>query len=195
MFHLAGADAMSQARKSTVGRGVRISAHNRHARQRRALLRSNDVNDALAMVVHLELHDGVLVAIGVQGVYLELGDGIGDSAAAIGGGHIVIRNRQVGIDTPGFAIRSLESFEGLRRRHLVEQVAVNVEDRGAVVVPAHLVTVPEFVVKRLAGHRCSPLSRKEADCNGRWGPPGIPPWAAGGAFRLTGPRRGKLALL
>ncbi len=132
-----------------------VAAHHGHARQGGALLGADDVHDALPAIVHLELDDVVLVAVGVESVDLEPGDGIPDPAAAIGGRNVVIGNREVGIDAPGFALGKLETFEGLGRRDLVKKMAIDVEDRCAVIVSAHLVGIPELVVKGLSGHRLS----------------------------------------
>ena len=43
----------------------------------------------------------------------------------------------------------LQAFVGLRAGHFVHQVAVDVEQRGAVVLDVHDVAVPELVVERL----------------------------------------------
>ena len=52
VLDLAGADAVRQRAEGAVGGGVRIAADDRHAGQRRALLRADHVDDALALVVH-----------------------------------------------------------------------------------------------------------------------------------------------
>ena len=57
VLDLARADAVRERAEGAVGRGVRVAADDRHAGQRRALLRADDVDDALAPVVHLELGD------------------------------------------------------------------------------------------------------------------------------------------
>ena len=53
------ADAVRERAERAVRAGVRVAADDRHAGQRRALLRADDVHDALAPVVHLELRDAV----------------------------------------------------------------------------------------------------------------------------------------
>ena len=55
VLDLARADAVRERAERAVRRGVRVAADDRHAGQRRALLRADDVDDALAPVVHLEL--------------------------------------------------------------------------------------------------------------------------------------------
>ena len=47
-------------------------------------------------------------------------------------------------------------FEGLGRSHLVDEMAVDVEQAGAVVLGVDHMGVPDLVVKRLAGHESSP---------------------------------------
>ena len=59
VLDLAGADAERQRAERAVRGGVRIAADDRHAGQRRALLRADHVHDALAQVVHPEIRDAV----------------------------------------------------------------------------------------------------------------------------------------
>jgi hypothetical protein len=73
-----------------------VLAHHGHSRQRRALLRADDVNDALASVVHLEFDDAVFRAIIVERVDLQARHGVGDPAGAIGGRNVVIGHCKVG---------------------------------------------------------------------------------------------------
>ncbi len=48
---------MRQRAEGAMGGGVRIAAHDRHAGQRRALLGSDHMHDALAWIIHAELGD------------------------------------------------------------------------------------------------------------------------------------------
>ena len=66
MLDFGRADAVRQRRERAVGGGMRIPADDGHARQGRALLRPDDVNDALAHVRHLELTDAEALAVLVQ---------------------------------------------------------------------------------------------------------------------------------
>ncbi len=151
VLDLGSADAVRQRAEGAVRARVRVAADHRHAGQRRALLRSDHVHDALAMVGHLELRDAVGVAVGVQRVDLQLRDRVGDAVAAVGGRHIVVRHRQVRADAPHRPLGQLQPFERLRAGHLVQQVPVDIEQRGAVFLDVHGMVVPEFVVERL-GH-------------------------------------------
>src|SRR5207248_3500652 len=50
VLHLRGANTVREAGKRTMRAGVRVAAHHGHAGERRALLRSDDVHDALLLV-------------------------------------------------------------------------------------------------------------------------------------------------
>ncbi|MCY1243357.1 hypothetical protein D9M72_563690 [compost metagenome] len=146
---------------------MRVAADHRHARQRRALLRPDHVHDALAVVVHLELGDAKAVAVRVQRVDLQLRHRIGNALAAVGGRHVVVRHGQVGADAPYRTLRQLQPFERLRAGHFMQQVAVDIEQRGAVFLDVDGVVIPEFVVERLghdamAGRKADPLRERSA---------------------------------
>ncbi|MNQ57227.1 hypothetical protein D3C85_713740 [compost metagenome] len=116
------------------------------------------MDDALAHVVHLEFEDAEVIAVLVQGLDLDarhfVGDGF-EAALALGAGgrHVVVRGGDVGVDAPRLAPGQTQPFEGLRRGHFVEDMAVDVDQRRAIVAALHLVSIPELVIERLAGHR------------------------------------------
>jgi len=78
VLHFRGADAVRECPEGTVGGGVGIAAHQGHPRQGGALLRSDDVHDPLAAVVHLVFEDAVLGAVVVQGLDLDARHRVGD---------------------------------------------------------------------------------------------------------------------
>src|SRR5690554_2163565 len=117
MLNFRGTDTVGQATKGAVGGGMGITTHNAHARQSRALLRPNHVNDALTLVLDLEFQNPELVAVLVQGFHLGAGNRIDnaiDAPVTIGGRHVVVRCRNVGINPPGLAARNAKAFECLR---------------------------------------------------------------------------------
>ncbi len=61
VLDLGRADAVGQRAERAMGRGVAVAADDRHARQREALLRSDDVDDALALVVLGIIFDAEIV--------------------------------------------------------------------------------------------------------------------------------------
>src|SRR6185312_9143565 len=68
-----------------------------------------------------------------------------------GRGHVVVRGRDDRVDAPGLPVRDLEAFERLRARHFVDEVAVDVDERGAVRFLVDDVGGPELFVEG-AGH-------------------------------------------
>ncbi len=161
MLDLGGADTVGQRTEGAVGGSVRVTANHGHARQCRALLRADHVDDALTHVVHLEFEDAEIVAVLVQRLHLNARNLVGNGlqttlALALGGRHVVVRGGDVGVDAPRLAIGQAQPFEGLRRRHFVEDVTVDVDQRRTIIATFHLVHFPELVVERLAGHRTFP---------------------------------------
>jgi len=128
---------------------MRVATDHGHARQGRALLRPDHVDDALALVVHVEIRQAVGLGVLVQRFDLQPRDRIGDALGARGGRHVVVGHGQVGRDAPWLAAGLAQAVESLRAGDFMHQVAVDVQDRGAVFFGLHHVGFPEFVVKRL----------------------------------------------
>ena len=123
MLHFRRPDPLRQRTERTVCRRMRIAAHDRHPGQRRALLRTYDVHDALADVADVELLDAELAAVVVERDDLNarcLVDDAFDAALASGRWDVVIGRRQIRRDAPRAPARQLQTFERLRRRHLVQ---------------------------------------------------------------------------
>src|SRR3569832_945435 len=150
MLDLGGADAEGQRAECAVGGGVRVATYHRHAWQGRAGLGADDVDDALAQVVHLVFGDAELVAVSVERLDLHARGGGGDAPRAVGSGHIVIRRREIRVAPPDIALGKAQAVEGLRRGHLVHQLAIYIDEATAVVVVMYDVGVPQFVVKGFA---------------------------------------------
>ena len=55
MLHLAGSDPESQTSKRAVRAGMTVAANHRHARQGCALLRADDMHDALAPISDIKI--------------------------------------------------------------------------------------------------------------------------------------------
>jgi hypothetical protein len=156
MLDLRSADAVRQRPEGAMGRGVAVAADHGHARQGRTLFRSDDMNNAVTDVVHLEFSDAVLVAIVVEGLHLQTRNRVGngsDTALALRGRrYVVVRGRDVGINAPRLAPGQTQAFKGLRRGHFVNDVTVDVDQRRPIVALFDQVRIPKFVVKRFANH-------------------------------------------
>ncbi|CAB4835792.1 unannotated protein [freshwater metagenome] len=98
MLDLAGADAEGQRAERTVGRGVRIAAHDGHPRLREALLGADHVHDALARIAHGEVAHPERLGVRPQHVDLLAADRISDGLVDVGGGDVVVLggDREVG---------------------------------------------------------------------------------------------------
>ena len=148
---------MGQRTKGAVGRGVRIATDDRHAGQGGAVLRPNDVDDALALGEKGEESGSAkLFNIGVQRNDLLFAGRVGDAvvtAFPAGGGGVVVGRGDDRADAPDFATRFAQAFKSLGAGHFMHQVAVDVEDGRAVVLGVDDVVVPQFVVKRACNSR------------------------------------------
>ncbi len=152
MLDLGGADAEGQRAERAVRGRMRVAADDSHAGQRGALLRADDVDDALTLVAHAEQLDAVFAAIAIQRLDLGARQRIADTSGAARGRHVVICGGQHRAGAPRLAVRQAQAFEGLGRGHLVHHVAIDVEQRGTVALVAHDVLIPDLVVQCLAGH-------------------------------------------
>jgi hypothetical protein len=70
VFHLARADAERQGAERAVGGGVRVAAHDRHARLSGPKLGADDVDDPLVLVAAREQGDAEFAAVLVEGLEL-----------------------------------------------------------------------------------------------------------------------------
>src|SRR3569832_2282269 len=137
---------------------MRIAADACHAGQGRSLLRTNDVNDALTLVAHVEIGKAVLFRIGVQRLDLQPRYGIGYAVDTAGGRHIMVGHHEIGGIAPWLPPRQLQALEGLRAGHFMQKVAINVQDRCAIVRFMDDVRLPEFVVESLS--HCSTCANR-----------------------------------
>ncbi len=143
----------ASAPKAPCVRGVGVAADHRHAGQRRALLRADHVDDALAQVVHVEVGlpwNLSQLASSVSTCRREIGSAM--PSERCGRGDVVVAVATTESDPPQLAPGQLESLERLRARHFVDQVAVDVEQRRAVGFFADEVGGPELVVERARRH-------------------------------------------
>ncbi len=153
MLDLGRADAVGERPEGAVGRGVAVAAHDRRARQGEALLGTDDVDDALPGVELVEILDAEIA--GVLGQRLDLGRALGivDAVRAVGGRHVVVDDGQRLLRVAHAATRHAQPLEGLRARHLMDEVAVDVEQACAIGLLLDDVVVPDLVVERAGGHR------------------------------------------
>ena len=90
MLDLAGADAERERAEGAVGRGVAIAADDRRARQGEALLRADDVDDALARVELVVIFNAEFARVLGELLDLQPALRISDALAAVGRLDIVV---------------------------------------------------------------------------------------------------------
>ncbi len=157
MLHLGGTDTEGQTAEGTVGAGVGVTADHGHAGQRGALLRANHVDDALTRIPEREIGgDAELADVAVQRDHLlargEVFDAL-DAPLPAGGGRVVVGGGHDRRGAPRLAPGDAQPLEGLRAGHFVHQVAIDVDQAGAVFLAMNEVVVPELVVERACGER------------------------------------------
>ena len=152
MLHLARADPESQRPERPMGRRVTVPADGRAPRQREPLLGPDDVHDSLPLVLHPEVPQAEvgdvrlhLQDLGPAGGLLDEGRDV-HQRRAVGRGDVVVDRGQRAVRPADGAVGEAEPLEGLGGGHLVDEVAVDVEQaREAVVLDD--VVVPYLVVE------------------------------------------------
>ena len=156
VLDLGGADAEGERAHRAMRGGVAVAADDGHAGLAQALLRPDDVDDALVEAVDREIGDAELPHIALEGVDLELRVGIvdaGDADLAVGGRNVVIGDGHRRVGPAHLAPGKLQAFEGLRRRDLVDQVQIDIDQVGALALRGHDMALPDLVEQRArCGH-------------------------------------------
>ena len=153
MLDLGGADAVRQRAEGAMRRGVAVAADDGHARQREALFRTDDVDDALALVACRIIFDAEFGGIGGQRFHLDAAFLVLDAEMAVGRGrHIVVDDGERLFRRADLTAGHAQAFERLRAGDFVDQVAVDIEKTGAVGLFVDEMVVPDLVVE---GTRCA----------------------------------------
>ena len=111
------------------------------------------MHNSLARVIHEKFGYTQFGTVLVQGFHLHPGHRIRNTRGTVSGWNIMVRDRQDRIRAPGLAPGQAQSLKGLWRGHLMNKVAINIDQRRAIIVLPDQVCIPEFVVECLAGHQ------------------------------------------
>ena len=147
MLDLRRADAVRERAEGAVRGGVAVAADDGRARQREALLRPDDVNDALAAVELVVIFDAEFLRVDRQLLDLLAAFGIGDAAGAVGGLDVVVDDGERLLRRAHLASGHAKPLESLRAGDLVHEVAVDI-DQARPARGLDDVVVPDLVVKR-----------------------------------------------
>ena len=150
MLDLGGADAEGQRAHGAVRRGVAVAADDGHARLAETLFRPDDVDNALVKAGDRKVRDPELLDVALEHVDLKLRLGIVDARSAgrpVGRRDVVVRDRHRRVGAADLAPGELQPFKGLRRRDLVNQVKIDVDQAGIgiLVLVFDDVAVPDLV--------------------------------------------------
>ena len=148
VLDLRRADAEGERAEGAVRGGVAVAADDGHARLGQPEFGPDDVDDALGRRVEIVQPDAVGVAVLAQRAHLRFGQLVGHRQMARPGRDVVIERGDGEVGTPHRAAGQPQAFEGLRRRHLVNQVQVDVDEVAAAVEGLDDVRVPQFVEQR-----------------------------------------------
>ena len=145
------ADAVRERAERAVRGGVAVTADDGGAGQRETLLRPDDVDDALALVELVVILDAEVGGVLGERLDLDAAVVVGDAVGAVRGRHVVVDDGERLFRRADLAAGHAQSLEGLRACDLVDQVAVDVEDAGAVFGALDDVVLEDLVVKRGGG--------------------------------------------
>jgi hypothetical protein len=165
MLDLAGADPEGERAERTMRRGVAVAADQRRAGQREAELGPDDMHDPLLHRGRVDIVDPELGRVATQRVELLRAFGIGDrqrharGVDACGRRQIVVGHRQRKIGPPHPPSGDAQAFESLWAGHLVNKVAIDIDQAGAIVAPFDDVRCPDLFVEGLrTGGHAAPLT-------------------------------------
>ena len=137
-----------------MGGSVAVAANHGHAGQGGALLRAHHVHNALALAHEGEESGSAKLGnIGIQRGDLFLADGVSNALIAqfpAIGGRVVVGRCHHRADAPQLATCQTQPFKSLGAGDFVHQMAVDVEDGGAIFFGVDDVLVKNLVVKRAA---------------------------------------------
>ena len=125
-----------------------VAADDCHAGQGEALFRPDDMHNALTAVVLVVIFDAEFAGVGGELFDLRLALRVFDRQRAVGRRHIVVDDGESLLRRADLAARHAQPLEGLRTRHFMDEMAIDIEEAGAVVLAVDDMVVPDLVVKR-----------------------------------------------
>ena len=122
----------ASAPKRSVRRRVAIAANHRHARLRQSQLRPDHMHDALLVAAQRITVDAEVLAILDQLLHLRGRDLIHDRQPARRGRRAVVGGGDGQVRPSYFQTSRAQPVEGLRRRHFMHQVQIDIKQRWSV---------------------------------------------------------------
>ena len=154
---------MGERTEGAVRRGMAVTADDRGTGKREALLRPDDVDDALALVALVEIFDAEVMRVLRQRIDLHAAFLVRNALRPVGRRDVVVDDGKRLLGRTNFAAGHAQAFERLRARHLVDEVTIDIEQAGAVRAAVHHVVVEDLVVKRFCHGFQGPSAGVERD--------------------------------
>ncbi len=155
VLHLRGADADGEGAEGAVRRGMAVAADDGHAGLREAQLRTDHVHDPLVQASHVVERNPKLRDVSAQGLHLVPCDVVENRQRAVCRGDVVVDGRDAPIGPSHRAPGQAQALEGLGRRHLVDEMEIDVEKIVTVVARPNDVLVPDLLEERAGRHPAS----------------------------------------
>ncbi len=150
VLNFAGPDAKRERTKRAVRCGVRVATNDCHARLGVTVFGADHVHDSLTHVIDVEQLNAELFAVLSQRFDLFAADRVSDWQTAIRSWNVVIGGRDGAFGTTNGEVVDPQSLERLRAGHFMDQVQINVDDRGPGLGSVNQMLVPNFVQQRSA---------------------------------------------
>ncbi len=147
VLDLGGADAVGERAEGAVGRRVAVAANQRDAGQGEGLLRPDHVDDALTLVELVEIFQPEQLGVLRQIRDLGRAFGVGIGRVTIGGRHVVVDDAERLLGRAHLAAGQAQALERLRTGDLVHEMAVDVDQAGAIGLLVHQMVFPDLVVE------------------------------------------------
>ena len=149
VLDLTGSNSHCQSAKSTVRRGVRVTADDSHAGLSQSKLRANDVDDSLIGVPQGVQTDTKFLRIFAQSIDLRAAGDICDRQINVHCGGVVIFGCDREIGATHLASSHAQTIKCLRAGHFMNQMQVDVEQvRGAIFPMYNYVISPDLLGQR-----------------------------------------------
>ena len=145
VFDLARADAKGESTEGSVRRRVTVATDNGLAGLSEAALGPDHMHDPVAAVAERVELDAELLAVGLEHPKLDLRLVVNDPKRPRERRRRVVHRRDGILGPPNLQPSLAEAREGLRRRHLVDEMQVDVENRRSVRLLYDDVVVPHLL--------------------------------------------------
>jgi len=135
-----------------------VPAHDCGSRQRKTLLRPDDVDDALPFIELVEIFEPKQLGVLRQISDLRRTFRVGVWLGAVGGGDIMVDHQKRLVGGMDLAAGQSQPLECLRTRDLVNEMPVDIDQAGAIRLLVDQVVFPDLVVKSARGHNGDPVA-------------------------------------